>query len=176
MYKKDIEDLFHRSVLKGKIDEPSARELLGLVGAHLGRADSIPEQATNWLSHVLVAIGNGADPAVALRLQAPKGRPEVLDWEEVLWRYHILWLDGVAHTSACAQIATDISASGTEVDEKTVRNLYEKNLGWLYETFPRDVLELASAGVILELMCLGREMQEVARAHLGTTLPLVRNK
>lgn len=149
--------LYRAVALGGKVDELSTRELLRMIGHALMRGEQPPIDIAQWLGIALLAIGKGADANVALRLKARRGRPDRVNWEEVFERYHALYLGGVAHTTACAQIAADMSADGIEVDERTIRNSYEKNLRWTYETFPRHVLESVSEDTVFQIVCVVRE-------------------
>ncbi|AMO36235.1 hypothetical protein [Thauera humireducens] len=161
---------FSNAVLAGKVDEPSARKLLRLVGVLLAADKPIPPNIRRWLGNAFIAIGDGVDPAAALRIKSPKGRPERLDWEDVFFRYHALFKLGTAHTIACAQVAADLSATGTDVDEKTVRNLYDNNFAWLYEFFPRDLLSAMDEWDVFEVVLSAREAREVFRARTGNKL------
>lgn len=156
---------FSNAVLAGKVDEPSARKLLRLIGVMLATEKPLPRNVRQWLANALIAIGDGAEPAAALRIKSPKGRPERLEWDDVFLRYHALFRLGTAHTIACAQVAADLSAPGADVDEKTVRNLYDKHFAWLYELFPRDLLVIADEWDVFELVLSAREMREVFRAR-----------
>lgn len=161
---------FCNAVLSGKVDERSARKLLRLVGALLASDKPIPPDIRCWLANALIAIGDGMDPGAALRTKSPKGRPDRLDWEDVFFRYHALFRLGTAHTIACAQIAADLSATGVDVDEKTVRNLYENNFAWLYERFPRHALAELDESDVFELMLSAQTLRETFRARTGNKL------
>jgi len=169
-FEEDPASHFSNAVLAGKVDEPSARKLLRLVGGLLAADKPIPPYIRRWLGNAFIAIGDGVEPAAALRIKSAKGRPARLDWVDVFFRYHALFMLGTAHTTACAQIAADLSATGADVDEKTVRDLYENNFAWLYELFPRDRLAGVDEFVVFELVLSFRELREEYRPRTGHKL------
>ncbi|WP_415258099.1 hypothetical protein [Thauera phenylacetica] len=163
----------HRIVImQGKFDPERARLLAGCVGTLIMRGASLPAPLRRWVGCGLMGIGIGTDPSAAFHLKRPRGRPNVVDWTDVAARYHALATSGVAHYTACAQIAADLSAEAArEVDEKTVRNICDDHISWLYALAPAELLRELTSAEVLEVLMANRGMREQLRPFFGGSLP-----
>jgi len=124
---------YHAVIDLGEFAPEKARKLAGCVGALVMRGAPLPPELRQWVGCGLLAISGDGDPAAAFHLVRRQGRPPAVDWAEVALRYHALFSRGVSRSTAFAQIAADLSAEGRDVDEKSIRNSYKKNIQWFYE-------------------------------------------
>lgn len=163
---------FYRSViLHGSTDPEKTRGLAACAGMLLLRGADLPPPVLRWLGIALLAIGDGADAASAFRTKRPQGRPPAVDWVDIAIRYHALFRARIASTTACTSIAVDLAMeTGREVDEKTVRNVVDEHIRWLYESEDAEFLRDLTPLEALHILELDRGYRELFRPFNGGKL------
>ena len=143
----DIEYLYLKAVLSGKVYPRAAKRLLQLLGFAVLRGEAVADHHRHWLGYALIAVGKGIDPGAALRIKGRRARPLEISWVEAISFIHPKICNGVAWTTACAEASVEIGEElGRSVDEKTVRALYQRHLGPVYESIGNDRARAMSVG------------------------------
>ena len=136
---EDIEYLYLKAVLSGKVYPRAAKRLLQLLGFAVLRGEAIAAHHRHWLGYALIAVGEGIDPGAALRMKGRRARPLEISWVEAIFFIHPKICKGVAWTTACAEASVEIGEElRRSVDEKTVRALYQRHLAPVYQSIGND--------------------------------------
>jgi hypothetical protein len=61
--------------------------------------------------------------------------------------------------------------TGREVDERTVRNIYDAHIAWFYEDFPVELSRRMTSAEVLEILMAYRSLREHFRPFFDGSLP-----
>lgn len=135
----DIEYLYIKAVLSGKVFPEAAKRLLQLLGLAVLRGDEIALHHRHWLGYALIAAGKGADPAIALRVKMRRARPVEITWVDAIFFIHPRIMEGKPPAAACAEAAVELGHElGRDIDEKTLRTLYKRHFEPVYRALGEE--------------------------------------
>ncbi|NMG46757.1 hypothetical protein GO613_01360 [Azoarcus communis] len=121
-----------------RTDQDAARRLIGHAAAEILAGRSLNEDFREWLGLALMGIANGVDPKTALCLNA-RGAPAKVSWEDLMPLIHDRIVAGDAWTTVCKDAAIELGQMlGADIDEKTVRLVYQENLKGWYDSWLID--------------------------------------